>query len=64
MPDITTTLQNSLTAITAANARAKKALAEIDARIAEGDLRYAQMLVDGDIAVLKQTKAILARRNA
>jgi len=30
----------------------------------ESDLRYAQMIVDGDIAVLKQTKAILARRNS
>jgi len=63
MPDITSTLQNSLAVITAANARAKKALAEIDARIMESDLRYAQMLVDSDIAVLKQTKAILARKN-
>ncbi|OGF27013.1 hypothetical protein A2477_02080 [Candidatus Falkowbacteria bacterium RIFOXYC2_FULL_47_12] len=64
MSDVTTNLQNNLTAITAANARAKEALAEIDARIMESDLRYAQMIVDGDIAVLKQTKAILARRNS
>ncbi|MDO8667906.1 MAG: hypothetical protein Q7K35_02280 [bacterium] len=63
MPNTNNQVQDLLAEFKAINEKAKAYLSDLDRRIAEQDLKYAQNLVKNDISIMQAAKAVLLSKN-
>lgn len=62
MPKTNNQAQALLDEFKSVNEKAKNYLSELDKKIAEQDLKYAQHLVKNDISVMQAAKSILLKK--